>query len=62
MKWGFFWRLVLIGTLWNVNELILPDSCRDEGFNRYIVECKFYQKGIPKDFRQCFNRYIVECK
>ena len=41
MKWGFFWRLVLIGTLWNVNELILPDSCRDEGFNRYIVECKF---------------------
>ena len=62
MKWGFFWRLVLIGTLWNVNELILPDSCRDEGFNRYIVECKFLHLE-PRDFMiGGFNRYIVECK
>ncbi len=42
MKWGFFWRLVLIGTLWNVNFFdSVAHGLSDLGFNRYIVECKY---------------------
>ena len=32
------------------------------GFNRYIVECKFTEKGVETAVEDRFNRYIVECK
>ena len=34
----------------------------NEGFNRYIVECKLYQKKSSQLSLMSFNRYIVECK
>ena len=32
------------------------------GFNRYIVECKFFTPGEKARGHERFNRYIVECK
>ena len=32
---------VLIGTLWNVNQNTYIAKFRVDGFNRYIVECKY---------------------
>ena len=55
--------MVLIDTQWNVNE-----DKKDEfdkmlnGFNRYIVECKFNGVTFVERFLSGFNRYIVECK
>ena len=53
----------LIDTQWNVN--ITYAKIFDElkaGFNRYIVECKFTEKGVETAVEDRFNRYIVECK
>ena len=56
-------RLVLIGTLWNVNDCVDKCCiCRNSGFNRYIVECKYKEVREIKKFAKSFNRYIVECK
>ena len=33
-----------------------------QGFNRYIVECKFVKSDIQTLIDKSFNRYIVECK
>ena len=52
----------LIDTQWNVNLLLTFDVSISNGFNRYIVECKYTGTDIETVTQNGFNRYIVECK
>ena len=55
--------LVLIETLWNVNQIAPPSVNRAPlSFNRNIVECKLVFTCFLSIFALRFNRNIVECK
>ena len=54
---------VLIDTWWNVNNLFISfylSGCA--GFNRYMVECEYFQTASGFYVRSSFNRYMVECE
>ena len=54
--------MVLIDKWWNVNKAAVPNAHEPNGFNRYMMECKFIIPISVTSVAFGFNRYMVECK